>query len=323
MANTIRGRRDDAKMFLPGDTSTAYYVGDLAYRVASSNTVLPFASLADQGTEALNQLRAAEDFVGVVENHDTLSAEGKVLVDTNPLREWDYVVPSGTYRFLTLLGPSEASSGTSLESQQLEAVTEKSKAIAVVVDDDSSARTTVRCRFDKSLISMLTGEGGLIGSVIADSTAHTNTTTAADFDQAVTFDGLGLKAGDVLRFSALVEVPTTNSTDTLTLLLTIADGTNTITIASTGAVDVADGDVGILSGELTFRAVGASGSVAGHGWASLDAPSADIPRIATQVTPSTLVTTGSLTVAVNADWSAASASDICNLQDLRVWLDRK
>lgn len=158
----------------------------------------------------------------------------------------------------------------------------------------------------------------LLGSVIADSSDVENTDTETAFDQTVAFDGAMLKVGDVLELEAVAEVSDNNSTDTLTLRLKISDGSNTITVAASLAVDVADSDVGHLRGRLTVRAVGASGSVAGAGEATLDAPAADVALAKTIVTPSTLDTTGSLTVSVTAKWSAAHADNEVNLQDLVV-----
>lgn len=158
----------------------------------------------------------------------------------------------------------------------------------------------------------------LLGSVIADSADVENTTTETAFDKTVVFDGALLKVGDVLDFEAVAEVSDNNSTDTLTLRLKISDGSNTVTIAASLAVDVVDADVGHLKGRLTVRAVGASGSVAGLGEASLDAPAADVAIAKTIVTPATLDTTGSLTVSVTAEWSVAHADNEVNLQDLVV-----
>lgn len=131
---------------LPVASATVIEKGDLLYRDSGNNDVRPASSQADNGGEEDNQAEFARNFIGVAVQSSASGDTDDILVETDLEAEYKVTVPSATYRFGTLLGASEATSGTALEDQQLEAVGSHDIAIFVVTDDSSSARTTVRCR---------------------------------------------------------------------------------------------------------------------------------------------------------------------------------
>lgn len=153
---------------------------------------------------------------------------------------------------------------------------------------------------------------------VAASANVTNTNTETAFDVSFTIKKNTLKVGDKIRIRARVSAPTTNSTDTLTLKLKIG---STVVVA-TGAVDVADGDAGIIDAELTIRTIGASGTFVASGHWVLGVPGTATVRGA--VLASTVIdTTADQAVTVTATWSVASASNICALQELSGELVRR
>ena len=153
MANDTRGARMTSLATVPAASATVIEQGDQVYWDSSNNRADPFSSQTDNVGEEGNQAEAAGNFLGLA---FTASNDGDttVTVDTGmPRLVHNSTVPSGTYRFGTLLGPSEATSGTELEDQQLEAVTSLDLATHMVWDDDSSARTTVLCAVIRSYAS--------------------------------------------------------------------------------------------------------------------------------------------------------------------------
>lgn len=154
----------------------------------------------------------------------------------------------------------------------------------------------------------------------AASANHTNTTTEANFDKSVSIPAHCLQVGDILKIRALAIAPTTNATDTLTLLLTVGG----ITVATTGAVDVANNDIGYFDATVVVRAVGAAAvaSFAASGVQALGVMGTVTAKPFTKVEATSFDTTAAVVVAVNADWSVASASNIARLDLLTVELER-
>lgn len=155
--------------------------------------------------------------------------------------------------------------------------------------------------------------GGLLYNSVAESAEHENTTTAANFDKSFSIPANTLQVGDVLRIRANVTVNDNNSTDTLTLLLTIG-GT---TIVTTGAVDVADGDIGFMDVLVTIRTIGASGTMVASGLAALGVPGT-VTGKAVSLASTAIDTTVANVVAVNADWSVAHADNEASLTQLTI-----
>jgi len=157
---------------------------------------------------------------------------------------------------------------------------------------------------------------GPLAVLTAASTNLTNTTTRTVFDRNYSIPANALQVGDVLRVRGQVRAPTTNSTDTL--LLDVSVG-GTALVAGL-AVDVADNDVGIVDVEIAVRSIGASGSLFASGMIGLGpVASATMRPVANSGTRDT---TGALVVGIAGTWSVASASDICALQMLTVELLR-
>ena len=93
---------------------------------------------------------------------------------------------------------------------------------------------------------------------------HTNTTTEAAFTQYLTIPVNSLRKGDRLKFGAIVEGTTTNSSDTLTAYLMIGttrtDHTTGLVLAQTPASDAVDGTCHILNARGRIAAIGAAGT---------------------------------------------------------------
>jgi hypothetical protein len=161
------------------------------------------------------------------------------------------------------------------------------------------------------------GDGTLIYANTASSTAHTNTTDAANLDVSYSIAANTLRAGDVLRIRAACVCPSTNSTDTLTLLLTVGG----VTVATTGAVDVANNDIGFFDATVTVRTIGASGTMIAHGLVGLGVPGTVTGKIFS-LASSSVDTTAEVPIYINADWSAQSTSDQVVLTQLVVYIER-
>lgn len=152
---------------------------------------------------------------------------------------------------------------------------------------------------------------------VAASTAVSNTVTETAFDTSVALPGSYLRAGDVLRIRGQAIATATNSTDTLTLKLYVGS----LQIATTGAVDVANNDIGLIDADVVIRTAGASGTVVAAGLAGLGA-SATVTGKAFYLASASLDTTASNTIAIKATWSNASASNSCRLDVFNVQLIR-
>lgn len=157
-------------------------------------------------------------------------------------------------------------------------------------------------------------------SQIVESAEHENTTTDADFDKYVDIPANMLQVGDVVKIRAQATVIDNNSTDTLTLVLKVGG----VSVISTGAVDVADGDVGYFDVELVVRAIGAGGVAAfqATGVHALGVPGTVTAKPFTKAQTTVFDTTAAVRVAVNADWSVAHADNEVSLSFLSVEVQR-
>lgn len=170
---------------------------------------------------------------------------------------------------------------------------------------------------DGTLAELLINPTGLLYSQVAESTEHENTTDAADFNVYYNIPANTLRAGDVLHIKANVTVNDNNSTDTLTLLLRLG----TTTIATTGAVDVADADQGFFDAYVIIRTIGATGTMVASGLVGLGVPGT-VTGKAFALASTAVDTTAALKVNVNADWSVAHADNEASLTGLVVELLR-
>ncbi len=76
--------------------------------------------------------------------------------------------------------------------------------------------------------------------------------TAADtaYDTNIAVPAGLLRVGSRGRIRAKVNIPTTTGAETLLLKVKIADGTNTVTLFASAAIDVADADIGVIDVEF-------------------------------------------------------------------------
>lgn len=158
--------------------------------------------------------------------------------------------------------------------------------------------------------------GGVVYASTAASTAHENTTDAAVFNTRYTVPANALTAGTVIKIKYQGIATATNSTDTLTIRLLI--GTTALLVGT--ATDVANNN--IFAGEFTLviRTVGASGTMVGYG-THTEAPAASgtASHATTEILASTTIdTTSTQVIGVEADWSVAHAGNSCRLDMLVV-----
>lgn len=150
------------------------------------------------------------------------------------------------------------------------------------------------------LLSSLTADGANFGGSGANVEAVIGSGT-------ITIPANTLGAGDVVRFSAHVEIPTTVSTDTLRLRVRVGGLTGTA-IYDTTAIDVANNDYATINGQLTFRTVGAAGTAKAVVNARLLMGATDAATATQATAVSSIDTTSALTVVVTAVWSTQSAN---------------
>lgn len=155
---------------------------------------------------------------------------------------------------------------------------------------------------------------GLLYASTAASAEHENTTDAADFDKSYTIPANTLRVGDVFRIRGLVTVNDNNSSDTLTVIVKFGS----VTINTQAAEDVEDSDLGVFDVIVTVRAIGATGKIIAHSMATVDTDATAGPIVAAAIAETTLDTTAAVKIAVNADWSAASADNEVELSQLTV-----
>lgn len=158
----------------------------------------------------------------------------------------------------------------------------------------------------------------LIYANIADSAEIENTTVETAFDQAKTIDGAKLRVGDVIEVIARAYVVDNNSTDTLNLKLYVG----TEEIVATGAVDVADADIGYIHAFITVRATGAAGSIAGGGLVALGVPGTVTAKPFRKDAAAEDLS-GDVAIDVKATWSVAHADNEVELEQMIVKLHRQ
>lgn len=161
-------------------------------------------------------------------------------------------------------------------------------------------------------------EGSMSLVAAAASTALTNSTTETNFDNStLTIPANSLNVGDVIRVRAQLIATATNSTDTLNMKLKLGS----TSVIATGAVDVANNDIGYIDADIVVRTIGASGTMVATGVAALGVEGTVTAKPA-KLASTTVDTTAALTLAVSGTWSVANAGnscrlDVCNVQIIR------
>lgn len=158
--------------------------------------------------------------------------------------------------------------------------------------------------------------GGLLYASEAASATIAETTAETAFDKSFTIPANMLQAGDILRIRALATAPSTNSSDTLNLKLKIGS----TEIFATGAVDVVNGDVGLIECDLQIRTIGETGAFVALGKQILDAVGTALVSAAKGST--TLDTTAAQALTVTATWSVSHADNQVRLDQFTVELIR-
>jgi hypothetical protein len=153
-----------------------------------------------------------------------------------------------------------------------------------------------------------------LADVVAPSTVITNTITETTFSNGtVTIPANTLKVGDVIRIRAQGTAPATNSTDTLTINLKLG----ATTIATTGALDVANNDVFVLDIYLTIRTIGAAGTFVANGQVTIGTPGTATFKVV-NLASTAIDTTAANTLTVTATWSVANAGNQVRMDQLMV-----
>lgn len=157
----------------------------------------------------------------------------------------------------------------------------------------------------------------VVSASVAASAAVSNTTTETAFDKTVPIPADTLQPGDAIRVRAQAIATATNSTDTLDLQLRLG----TTDILATGAVDVANGDIGYIDADIVIRTIGASGTMVAAGVVALGVPGTVTakPKL---MASTALDTTAAISVNISATWSAANAGNSVRLDVLDVQVVR-
>lgn len=140
-----------------------------------------------------------------------------------------------------------------------------------------------------------------------------NTVVETAFAASKTLVGADLSAGDVIRIRAQGLVNDNNAADTLTVKLYVG----TEEIVSTGAVDVADGDIFFIDADVVVRIAGAGGHVAGCGLVALGVPGTVTAKPFAKADAAEDLS-GDVAITVKATWSAAHADNEVQLDNLIV-----
>lgn len=149
----------------------------------------------------------------------------------------------------------------------------------------------------------------LLSAQVADGTEHENSTDEGVLASYV-FPAYGMQKGNVYRITFSVRVIDNNSTDTLTIKVRV--GTTTLTgdaVITTGAVDVADGDICVGWLEIVPRGNPSDAvDLVCFGMAS-DPDAAGIAVKGYSAIVSSEETNAAVRVELTADWSVAHADN--------------
>lgn len=153
----------------------------------------------------------------------------------------------------------------------------------------------------------------VLNASLAAGATLTNTTTETALSAGFSIPASRITAaGTVIRVRARVRIPGTHTTDTLRIRARLESAAGTL-LGASPAVDVANGDMGLLDLTLTVRSVGASGTLSSAGLGVVAASS--------QVTGSatfTFDTTVAHLIVITGEWSVADAGNQAYLDDFVV-----
>lgn len=153
----------------------------------------------------------------------------------------------------------------------------------------------------------------LLGASLAAGTTLTNTTTETALSAGISIPANRIvSAGTVVRVRARVRVPGTNATDTLTIRARLDSAAGT-QLGASAAVDVANGDAGLIDLTLTCRSVGASGTLSSAGIAAIASSS-----VVTGSATFAFDTTVAHPIVITGQWSVANAGNQAYLDDFVV-----
>lgn len=159
---------------------------------------------------------------------------------------------------------------------------------------------------------------GLDSAMASAGTALTNSTAETVLGSFAIGAGL-INAGTIVRIRFQGIAPSTNSTDTLTIRLRF--GTTTLVgtaLITTSAIDVANNNIFLGYFELTGRAAaGASSAIVGSGH-YIDPGAAGGNLKSAYLASTNFATNGVLLIEVTGQWSVASASNSCRLDQLNI-----
>jgi hypothetical protein len=144
----------------------------------------------------------------------------------------------------------------------------------------------------------------------AASTTITNTTSETAFDTSHTIPANSLQPGDTFHVEWKGIAPSTNGTDTLTIRFRIGGVAGTLVCAGT-ATDVANDNIFAGRALITFRTVGAAGTMIAHA-EHTEAPAASgtaAMSVVEAINSTAVDTTAAITLNVTAQWSVANAGN--------------
>lgn len=146
---------------------------------------------------------------------------------------------------------------------------------------------------------------------VAANAALTNS-TAETVLRSCSLPAYSFQVGKRYRVHAQVRATATNSTDTLTVLCRIGPTTLTgTTIASSGAVDVANNDGCVFDLQVMCRSVGSTGEILVTGAASVLAAEGAATLRYVYEDKTSLDMTAAQLIEITGQWSVASASNSC------------
>ena len=156
MGDKMRWRFGDTNPVLAAvDSATVIEIGDLVFQ--DTDDAKPASARADQGSEAANQERFADAFLGVAMQRSRAGDTDPIRVATTGVFEFDCA--SGTFELGDLVGGDENGAGTALLDQQVAEVTAAKCAIGRVARREALATTTVLVDIRSTVMT-----GGVEGS---------------------------------------------------------------------------------------------------------------------------------------------------------------